>query len=56
MAGLTAPFLLASGGEHHVSTGVTLLFSALLVGLILSLALEEKIHAKKSLIAASSRW
>ena len=51
MAGLTAPFLLASGGEHHVSTGVTLLFSALLVGLILSLALEEKIHAKKSLIA-----
>ena len=30
---------------------VTLLFSALLVGLILCLAFEEKIHAKKSVIA-----
>ncbi len=30
---------------------VTLVFSALLVGLILCLALEEKLHAKKSIIA-----
>ncbi|MFT7641766.1 MAG: F0F1-type ATP synthase assembly protein I, partial [Pirellulaceae bacterium] len=34
-----------------VATSVTILFAALLVGLILCLALEEKIHAKKSLIA-----
>ena len=33
--------------------GVTLLFSFVLAGLIASLALEEKIHAKKSVIAAS---
>ena len=37
--------------EHEVSTGVTLLFTAILVGLIACLALEEKIHAKKSVIA-----
>lgn len=35
---------------HHVPLSVTLLFSAVLVALILSLALEEKLHAKKSLI------
>ncbi len=34
-----------------VPLGITLVFSALLVGLILCLALEEKIHAKKSIIA-----
>ncbi len=38
-------------GEAVVPLGVTLVFSALLVGLILCLALEEKIHAKKSIIA-----
>ena len=38
----------AGGG---VPMGVTLIFSALLVGLIVCLALEEKIHAKKSIIA-----
>jgi Na+/H+ antiporter NhaD/arsenite permease-like protein len=32
------------------STGVTLLFAALLVATIVALALEEKIHAKKSMI------
>ncbi len=37
--------------HHDVPLSVTLLFSALLVGLVLCLALEEKIHAKKSLIA-----
>lgn len=36
---------------HDVPTGVTLFFSALLVGLIACLALEEKIHAKKSIVA-----
>ncbi len=36
---------------HTVPLSVTLLFAALLVGLILCLAFEEKLHAKKSLIA-----
>ena len=36
--------------EHHVSTSVTALFAALLAAMILCLALEEKIHAKKSVI------
>jgi Na+/H+ antiporter NhaD/arsenite permease-like protein len=35
---------------HEVSFGTTLLFCGLLVAMILTLALEEKIHAKKSLI------
>ena len=38
---------------HGVGWPVTLLFSLLLLGLIACLALEEKIHAKKSLIAGS---
>ncbi len=46
----STPLLALSQGHHAVPFSVTLLFSALLVGLILSLALEEKIHAKKSLI------
>ncbi len=37
--------------EHTVSGGVTALFALLLVGLITALALEEKLHAKKSVIA-----
>ena len=45
------PALLAS--THGVDWPVTLLFSLLLVGLIACLALEEKIHAKKSIIAGS---
>ncbi|MDJ0945731.1 MAG: SLC13 family permease [Kiloniellales bacterium] len=36
---------------HQVPLSITLLFAALLVAMILSLALEEKIHAKKSVIA-----
>ena len=36
----------------EVPMSVTLFFAALLVGLILCLALEEKLHAKKSLIVA----
>ena len=35
---------------HPVSFGITLLFAGILLALILSLALEEKLHAKKSLI------
>lgn len=41
--------LFASTAE--VSTSVTVIFSLLLVGLITCLALEEKLHAKKSVIA-----
>ncbi len=43
----------AEGAAHHadVPMPVTLGFAALLVGLIVCLALEEKLHAKKSLIA-----
>ena len=48
------PFLASTGGAgaHHgeVPMSVTLLFTGLLVAMILCLALEEKIHAKKSLI------
>jgi Na+/H+ antiporter NhaD/arsenite permease-like protein len=38
---------------HEVSFGVTMLFSGLLVAMILALALEEKIHAQKSLITGA---
>ncbi len=44
------PLLASSAGHHEVSTSVTLVFTALLVAMIAALALEEKIHAKKSLI------
>ncbi|MDE1465386.1 SLC13 family permease [Spartinivicinus poritis] len=37
---------------HNVGTGVTITFVVILVLMIVSLALEEKIHAKKSLIVA----
>ena len=45
------PVILATG--HGVGWPITLLFSLLLAGLIVCLALEEKIHAKKSIIAGS---
>ena len=38
---------------HAVHWSITTVFALLLVGLIVCLALEEKIHAKKSIIAAS---
>ena len=38
--------------EHAVPLGITLLFVGVLVAMIVSLALEEKIHAKKSIIVA----
>ncbi|MDP6554838.1 MAG: SLC13 family permease [Pirellulaceae bacterium] len=37
--------------EHQVAGGITALFAVLLAALILCLALEEKLHAKKSVIA-----
>lgn len=41
----------AAGGHHaEVPMGVTLLFVGLLVAMILCLAFEEKLHAKKSVI------
>jgi Na+/H+ antiporter NhaD/arsenite permease-like protein len=46
----TAALLASADAHHEVSMSVTLLFCAILVALVLSLALEEKIHAKKSLI------
>ena len=36
--------------HHHVSVGVTWLFFSILVAMIACLALEEKLHAKKSVI------
>ncbi len=48
--------LLSTGNvlaETSVPLWMTLIFSAVLVGLILCLALEEKIHAKKSIIAGA---
>ena len=42
--------LFASGGEY--SPGVQLLFGLILVSMIVCLALEEKLHAKKSVIVA----
>lgn len=39
-----------TAAHHDVSTGVTLLFTGVLVAMIATLALEEKLHAKKSLI------
>jgi len=44
------PGILASASDHSVSPGVTYLFFGVLVCMILCLALEEKIHAKKSVI------
>ena len=42
---------LLANTTHTVSPGTTILFAGLLVGLIVCLALEEKLHAKKSVIA-----
>ena len=45
-----SPPILASASGHAVEPGVTYLFLGLLAAMILCLALEEKIHAKKSVI------
>ena len=39
--------------SHNVSATTTVAFSCLLAGMVLALALEEKIHAKKSLITGT---
>jgi len=46
--------IIASAGHegHQVSFTVTLFFAAILVAMIITLALEEKIHAKKSVIVS----
>ncbi len=43
----------AHSAGHGVSIGVTLFFAALLVAMILCLAFEEKLHAKKSVIVGA---
>ncbi len=43
----------AAHGAHHVEGWVTGLFAALLVAMVLTLAFEEKIHAKKSMITGA---
>jgi Na+/H+ antiporter NhaD/arsenite permease-like protein len=46
MVSLQAP----EAAGHEVSLGITLFFAGVLVAMILALAFEEKLHAKKSLI------
>ena len=41
---------LAAHAHHAPSFAVTLVFTAVLVGMVLTLALEERLHAKKSVI------
>ena len=48
MLGNLPQLLIASAA--HVSTGTTVLFAGLLIAMIAALALEERLHAKKSLI------
>ena len=43
----------AHSAGHEVSIGVTLFFSMLLVAMILCLAFEERLHAKKSVIVGA---
>jgi Na+/H+ antiporter NhaD/arsenite permease-like protein len=45
--------LLAEGTGHHVPTSITVLFGLILMAMIAALALEEKIHAKKSIIVGA---
>lgn len=48
---IQVPAAVAQAAEHHaVSSTVTYIFAALLVAMVLTLAFEEKLHAKKSLI------
>jgi len=42
--------MLFSAGHHEVSSTVTIVFAVILAAMILTLALEEKLHAKKSVI------
>ena len=40
--------------HEHVPTWVTVIFGLILVAMILALALEEKLHAKKSFITGAA--
>jgi Na+/H+ antiporter NhaD/arsenite permease-like protein len=50
---LTSICLRFEDAAHSVAPGTTYLFCAILAGLIVCLALEEKLHAKKSVIAGA---
>ena len=53
---MNALLLAAESAEHaapHVETWITVLFGLILVAMIASLALEEKIHAKKSIFVGT---
>ncbi len=52
MTGAGALAASAAAQPHHVDGWVTAVFAAILVAMILCLALEEKLHAKKSVIVA----
>ncbi len=53
-AEMTAGVSAAVGGGHaEVSLGITLFFAALLIAMIVCLAFEEKLHAKKSVIVGA---
>ena len=47
------PLLFAADQAHDVPGWMTGLFALILVGMIAALALEEKIHAKKSIIVGT---
>ncbi|MBL4847275.1 MAG: hypothetical protein JKY65_17285 [Planctomycetes bacterium] len=47
---MTSLALLLASAEPEVGTGTTILFGCLLLAMIAGLALEEKLHAKKSVI------
>ncbi len=50
---LAAVHASAHSAGHEVSIGVTLFFAGLLVAMILCLAFEEKLHARKSVIVGA---
>ena len=49
----STPLLAVSSHHAEVSLGTTLVFAGLLVAMVLCLALEEKLHAKKSVITGA---
>lgn len=53
VTGNTLHLLVEGPAGHDVPLGVTLLFTGLLASMVLCLALEEKIHARKSVITGS---
>ncbi|MBO93367.1 MAG: hypothetical protein CMI32_00505, partial [Opitutales bacterium] len=49
----TAELVASTSHAQEVSANVTYFFTALLAAMILCLALEEKLHAKKSVIVGT---